>query len=44
MTRSELNKAIKKVAEIQGVSKWDVSKKLMEKDFWTWNLVNEAAK
>ncbi len=44
MSKSELDKAIKKVAEVQGVSKWDVSKKLMEKDFWTWHLVEEAAK
>lgn len=44
MTKQELNQAILKVAEATQKSKWEVSKKLLEKDQWTWFLVKEASK
>lgn len=43
MNTQQLDKAIKKVAEIQGVTKEEIAKKLFEKDSWTHFLVRQAA-
>jgi len=42
MTKQQLDKAIRKVAEIQGTTKEEIAKKLFEKDNWTHFLVRQA--
>jgi len=44
MNQSQLDKTISKVAKSTGKTKKDITKRLSERDYWTWFLIGQAAK